>query len=95
MKWLIVLLTGVMMAETSGPVPFSPAYYEAEQTHGAVQMETIGDGLHRAYLFLPAERALGAGLVPVVVFRRGWQGMKPKNYGAQIEHVVRGGYVVV
>jgi hypothetical protein len=69
-------------------------YFEARQTHGAVEVMALGDGMQRVYLFLPAQPGV-QGKVPFVFFAHGWQAMDPKNYGALIDHLAREGEVVV
>jgi len=73
---------------------FGPAAIEARQTHGAVDIVALGEGMHRVYIFLPAEPAV-SGKTPFVFFHHGWQGMNPKNYGALLDHLAREGNVVV
>ncbi len=70
------------------------AYYEARQTHGAVEVMTLGEGMQRVYVFLPAQPAV-QGRVPMVMFLHGWQAMNPKNYGALLDHLAREGEVVI
>jgi acetyl esterase/lipase len=70
------------------------AYYEARQTHGAVEVMTLGEGMQRVYVFLPAQPSV-KGEVPMVMFLHGWQGMNPKNYGALLDHLAREGEVVI
>jgi dienelactone hydrolase len=70
------------------------AALEARQTHAAVEVIALGEGMQRVYVFLPAEPAV-AGKAPVVFFAHGWQGMNPENYGALIDHLAREGNVVV
>jgi len=75
-----------------------PAYYEARQTHAAVEVIALGEGMQRVYIFLPAQPSVEPsvqGKVPVVFFAHGWQGMDPKNFGALIDHLAREGQVVV
>lgn len=71
-----------------------PAALEARQTHGSVDVLTLGEGMHRIYVFLPAEPSVD-GKTPFVFFHHGWQGMDPKNYGALIDHLARAGDVVL
>ncbi len=70
------------------------AAIEARQTHASVDVITLGDGMSRVYIFLPAEPAL-KGRLPFVFFAHGWQGMNPENYGALLDHLAREGNVVV
>jgi len=70
------------------------AYYEARQTHGAVEVMTLGEGMQRVYVFLPAQPSV-QGKVPMVFFAHGWQAMDPKNYGALLDHLAREGEVVI
>ena len=67
---------------------------EARQTHAAVEVVALGEGMHRVYIFLPAQPSV-IGKAPVVFFEHGWQGMNPKNYGALIDHLAREGNVVI
>ena len=97
----LLALPVAAVAQTPAPIstpapPFIPGTeaIEARQTHGAVEVVTLGEGMHRVYLFLPAQPAL-TGTVPLVFFEHGWQGMNPKNYGALIDHLAREGNVVV
>jgi len=71
-----------------------PAAIETRQTHGSVDVVALGEGMHRVYLFLPAEPSV-SGKAPMVFFHHGWQGMNPKNYGALLDHLTREGNVVV
>ena len=71
-----------------------PAALEARQTHAGVDVVTLGDGMQRVYIFLPAGPSI-QGPAPFVFFHHGWQGMNPKNYGALIDHLAREGNVVV
>jgi acetyl esterase/lipase len=89
------LSTGLLAARLAAQMPeLGPAALEARQTHGAVDVLALGEGMHRVYVFLPAEPA-AAGAAPFVFFHHGWQGMDPKNYGALIDHLAREGNVVV
>jgi dienelactone hydrolase len=92
LKWMLWLavVAGISAQAQSG----GPAYFEARQTHGAVEVLTLGERMQRVYVFLPAEPAV-TGKVPVVFFAHGWQGMNPENYGALIDHLAREGEVVV
>jgi acetyl esterase/lipase len=70
------------------------AHYAARQTHGAVEVMTLGDGMQRVYVFLPAQPSV-QGKVPMVFFAHGWQATDPKNYGALLDHLAREGEVVI
>ncbi len=74
--------------------PSGPAALEARQTHGSVDVISLGEGAQRVYVFLPADPGL-SDTVPMVFFAHGWQGMNPKNYGALIDHLAREGEVVI
>jgi dienelactone hydrolase len=102
LKGLLVLMfwvSAVARAQVSEARPGAPgsggaAYFEARQTHGAVEVMALGEGMQRAYVFLPAQPGV-RGKVPFVFFAHGWQAMNPKNYGALIDHLAREGLVVV
>lgn len=70
------------------------AAIEARQTHASVDVLTLGDGMSRVYVFLPAEPS-ATGKLPFVFFAHGWQGMNPENYGALLDHLAREGNIVV
>ena len=70
------------------------AAIEARQTHASVDVLTLGEGMARVYIFLPAEPS-ATGKLPFVFFAHGWQGMNPENYGALLDHLAREGNVVV
>jgi len=89
--WLLLCASAVAQDRVAG---LGLAALEARQTHASVDVITLGDGMHRVYVFLPAEPSV-SGKVPMVVFEHGWQGMDPKNYGALIDHLAREGNVVV
>lgn len=86
---LSILLTPHLHAQTS-----TIAAIEARQTHASVDVLTLGDGMARVYVFLPAEPN-ATGKLPFVFFAHGWQGMNPENYGALLDHLTREGSVVV
>jgi dienelactone hydrolase len=91
------VMLGVSVKTQTGSKPFpalGPEALEARQTHGSVDVLALGEGMHRVYVFLPAEPAV-AGKAPFVFFAHGWQGTNPKNYGALIDHLAREGNVVV
>jgi dienelactone hydrolase len=90
----LILCTFSTRAQQTWQSQLGPAALEARQTHAGVDVVTLGDGMHRVYIFLPAEPAL-KGSAPFVFFHHGWQGMNPKNYGALIDHLAREGNVVV
>lgn len=101
MRWLVGAVIGlcavVVPSQVPGMGPGAPGttgYYEARQTHGAVEVMTVGEGIERVYVFLPAQPSV-QGKVPLVMFLHGWQGMNPKNYGALLDHLAREGQVVV
>jgi len=71
-----------------------PRALEQRHRHAAVDVMTLGEGAQRVYVFMPAQPAL-RGEVPVVLFHHGWQGMNPLNFGGLIDHLVRGGQVVI
>ncbi len=85
---------GGTVADGAPGVVGSPTYFEARQTHGAVEVVALGEGMRRVYVFLPAQPSV-QGKVPFVFFAHGWQAMDPKNYGALIDHLAREGEVVV
>lgn len=82
-------------AESDWKAAFGPEALLRRETHGAVLVHGIGDGINRIYVFLPSRPALTRGLVPIVFFHHGWQGMNPKNYGALIDHLASEGNVVL
>jgi acetyl esterase/lipase len=92
----IVLVLGMSPAnaQQNWQSQFGPAALEARQTHASVDLIALGEGMHRVYVFLPAEPAV-EGKAPFVFFHHGWQGMNPENYGALIDHLAREGNVVV
>ncbi len=73
---------------------FGPQALEHRHTHAAVDVMTLGEGMRRVYVFMPALPALH-GKVPVVFLHHGWQGMDPLNFGALIDHLARSGQVVI
>jgi hypothetical protein len=99
---LLVFALGLSAVAQQAPVPAHDGkalmngapYYEARDTHGAVEVIALGDGMQRVYVFLPSQPAV-LGKVPFVFFAHGWQAMDPKNYGALIDHLAREGEVVV
>jgi len=80
-------------AKPQATIPGTEAI-SARHTHAAVELVTLSEGMHRVYIFLPAQPSV-IGAAPVVFFEHGWQGMNPKNYGALIGHLARGGNVVI
>ena len=66
---------------------------EASYPHRSAQGQEFGEGARSYWLYEPAgprpERA------PVVVFLHGWLAVNPGVYGAWIEHLARGGHVVI
>lgn len=74
---------------------WSPDAYLRRQTHGAITVQVLGEGMQRVYIFLPSKPALSAGPAPMVFFHHGWQGMNPKNFGALLDHLAREGNVVI
>jgi dienelactone hydrolase len=95
--WAFVCLNIVAQrpgdAVPQGPVRGTEAI-AARQTHAAVELVALGEGMHRVYIFLPAQPSL-IGKAPVVFFEHGWQGTNPKNYGALIDHLAREGNIVI
>jgi len=91
---LLALCAVTAGAQQSWQSQLGPVALEARQIHASVNVITLGEGMHRVYVFLPAEPAL-KGKAPFVFFHHGWQGMNPKNYGALIDHLAREGNVVV
>ena len=92
----VFLLTATAHAQTPRAMTssYSPESYKARETHGAVDVRTIGDGAQRVYLFVPA-RPRPVENVPVVLLHHGWLGMNPLNFGAVIDHLARSGHAVV
>jgi acetyl esterase/lipase len=91
---LAFMVSAVAQQRSAPDVVTGPAYYEARQTHGAVEVMALGDGMQRVYVFVPAQPSV-QGRVPFVFFAHGWQAMDPKNYGALIDHLAREGQIVV
>lgn len=101
---LCAILLCVMMSAQTPSSPSTPNKpqavipgtdaIEARQTHGAVELAALGEGMHRVYIFLPAQPSI-IGKAPVVFFEHGWQGTNPKNYGALIDHLAREGNIVI
>ena len=87
---LALVVTSMALAQDVS----SPAATEARHIHASVDAVTLGEGMHRVYLFLPAEPSLN-GKAPIVFFEHGWQGMNPRTYGALIDHLAREGNVVI
>ncbi len=91
--WAGLIVAASVGCLAQGALP-GVAAIEARQTHGAVEVMALGEGMGRVYAFVPAEPAV-VGKAPFVFFAHGWQGMNPKNYGALIDHLAREGNVVV
>jgi dienelactone hydrolase len=93
------LLSATINAQTPSTNRLQPAIpgteaIAARHKHAAVELVALGEGMHRVYIFLPAQPSV-IGQAPVVFFEHGWQGMNPKNYGALIDHLAREGNVVI
>ena len=68
---------------------FAPKDYLAHNKHKKVEVLTVGEGIERAYVFIPqSPTPKGA---PLVLFHHGWLGMNPKNFGGLID-LIRKGY---
>jgi len=93
MLWVTMNAQVQSAAKPQTSIPGTEAI-EARQTHGAVELVALGEGMHRVYIFLPAQPSV-IGKAPVVFFEHGWQGMNPKNYGALIDHLAREGNIVI
>ncbi len=71
----------------------APDAYLAQHKHASVKVLTVGEGIERAYVFIPnTPSPKGA---PLVLFHHGWLGMNPKNFGVLIDHLARRGAVVI
>jgi acetyl esterase/lipase len=91
----MALSASTAAAQTPSALPNTDAaYYAARQTHAAVEVMTLGEGMSRVYVFLPVQPGV-QGKVPMVFFAHGWQAMDPKNYGALLDHLAREGEVVI
>lgn len=88
---------------------YSPESYQAQMRYRQVGVMTVGEGVHRAYVFFPsgkpgkngaqpyplfADGKQGRGL-PLILFHHGWLGMNPKNFGSLIDLLVRRGAVLI
>ncbi len=67
------------------------ASVSADQT--VVVKHKVGEGAEAAWVFVPA--GARAGPPPVVIFMHGYRALSPHDYGGWIEHLVRGGNVVI
>lgn len=77
----------------SSPHGFAPKGYLAHNKHKKIEVLTVGEGIERAYVFIPqSPTPKGA---PLVLFHHGWLGMNPKNFGGLIDLMVRRGAVVI
>lgn len=72
---------------------YAPPAWLAQRPHQSVSMDAVGEGSHRAYLFMPAQPTPKGA--PLVLFHHGWLGMNPLNFGSMIDLLVRRGAVVV
>lgn len=71
----------------------APEAYVAQKVHQGVATFTVGEGMNRAYVFVPQMPApVGA---PLVLLHHGWLGMNPRNFGGLIDLLVRRGAAVV
>lgn len=71
----------------------SPQAYLAQMSHREVTLTAVGEGVERAYVFMPQKPSAKA--VPLIFFHHGWLGMNPKNFGSLIDLLVRRGAVLV
>lgn len=72
---------------------YSPEAYLAQMSHRQVAVAAVGEGVERAYVFMP-KNPPGRAL-PLIFFHHGWLGMSPKNFGGLIDLLVRRGAVLV
>lgn len=99
--WLAAPLLASVCVASGGAVPaapeaarsYAPETWLAQRPHQAVNMDAVGEGIHRAYVFMPAQPTPKGA--PLVLFHHGWLGMNPLNFGAMIDLLVRRGAVVI
>lgn len=72
---------------------YAPDAWLAQRPHHAVSVYAVGEGVQRAYVFMPAQPA--AKGAPLIFFHHGWLGMNPLNFGGLIDLLARRGAVVV
>lgn len=84
-----------MPTATTPPADPSPslARVSIAYPHGSVRRTQFGTGAKSYWLFEPDDPR--PEIAPVIGFHHGWLAVNPGVYGAWIEHMVRGGCVVV
>src|SRR6185436_8616168 len=77
LAWLTAIASGDDSADSARR--HAPEAYLAQQVHHGVAVFTVGEGMTRAYVFVPqAPAPVGA---PLVLLHHGWLGMNPLNFG--------------
>jgi acetyl esterase/lipase len=84
-----------LKGETSAAQPEQPASGPggSDYLHADIRMSQHGEGNDMFWIFEPADPAPESA--PVIVFFHGWSALHPKMYGGWINHLVRGGSIVI
>jgi len=91
LAWLTAIASGDDFADLARR--HAPEAYVTQKVHQWVAVFTVGEGMNRAYVFVPQ----GPSPVdaPLVFLHHGWLGMNPRNFGALIDLLTRRGAAVV
>lgn len=91
LAWLTTIAIGDDFADLARR--HAPEAYVAQKVHQGVAIFTVGEGMNRAYVFVPQVPA--PVNAPLVLLHHGWLGMNPLNFGGLIDVLARRGATVV